>query len=66
VLDALRYTPHPSHFSLEQALEAIKRVKPARAILTHMNIDMDFEEVRRKLPGNVEPAYDGMVIELGD
>lgn len=66
VLDALRYTPHPSHFSLEQALEAIKRVKPARAILTHMHIDMDFEEVRSKLPGNVEPAYDGMVIELVD
>lgn len=64
ILDALRYTPHPSHFSLEEALEAIERVAPKRAILTHMHIDMDFETVRAQLPDGIEPAYDGMVIEL--
>lgn len=64
IVDALRYTPHPSHFSLEEALEAIERVAPKRAILTHMHIDMDYETVRAQLPDGIEPAYDGMVIEL--
>ncbi len=64
IIDALRYTPHPSHFSLEQALEWIDRMKPNRAILTNMHIDLDYETLRRSLPDNVEPAYDGMVIEV--
>lgn len=64
ILDALRYTTHPSHFSVQQALEWIARLKPKRAILTHMTSDLDYETLRSELPGNVEPAYDGMVIEL--
>lgn len=64
VLDALRYTPHPSHFSVEQALEWIGKVKPRRAILTHLHMDLDYETLRRELPEGVEPAYDGMRIEL--
>lgn len=63
ILDALRYTPHPSHFSLEQALDWIARVKPERAILTHMHIDLDYATLLRDLPPGVEPAYDGMVLE---
>lgn len=64
IVDALRYTPHPSHFSLEQALAAIEEVKPRRAILTHMHIDLDYETLRKQVPEGVEPAYDGMVIEV--
>lgn len=64
ILDALRPRPHPSHLSLSQALEWIARIKPKRAILTHMHVDLDYETLRRELPENVEPAYDGMVIEL--
>ena len=64
IVDALRYTPHPSHYSLEEALEAIERVKPRRAILTHLHIDLDDETVRREVPDGVEPAYDGMVVEV--
>src|SRR5690606_13443902 len=63
ILDALRYTPHPSHFSVEQALDWIARVKPKRAVLTHMHIDLDYATLAGKLPPNVEPAYDGMVLE---
>jgi phosphoribosyl 1,2-cyclic phosphate phosphodiesterase len=62
ILDALRYTPHPSHFSVEQALDWIARVKPKRAVLTHMHIDLDYETLARELPQGVEPAYDGMVL----
>ena len=63
VLDALRYAPHPSHLSVEQALAFIARVKPKRAFLTHMHVDLDYETLRRELPDGVEPAYDGMVLE---
>ncbi len=62
IVDALRFTAHPSHFSVKQALEWIERLKPKRAILTHMTTDLDYEALKRELPAGVEPAYDGMVI----
>lgn len=65
ILDALRYTSHPSHFSVKDALEWIERVRPKRAILTHMTTDLDYDTLKRELPANVEPAYDGMVIAYG-
>jgi len=64
VVDALRYAPHPSHFSVEDALAWIERVQPKRAILTNLHADLDYETLRRKLPANVEPAYDRMAINL--
>ena len=62
VIDALRPAPHPSHFSVEQALAWITRVKPKRAVLTHMHVDLDYATLSRELPQGVEPAYDGMVL----
>jgi phosphoribosyl 1,2-cyclic phosphate phosphodiesterase len=64
ILDALRYTPHPSHFSLSEALAVIERVKPRRAILTNLHTDFDYETLRRELPPGVEPAHDGMSVEF--
>lgn len=64
IVDALRYTHHPNHFSVKQALEWIRRLQPKRAILTHMTAELDYEALRRELPAGVEPAYDGMVIEF--
>lgn len=63
ILDALRYTPHPTHFSVAEALELIERVKPKRAILTNLHTDLDYETLRRELPPGIEPAYDGLQIE---
>lgn len=60
IVDALRYRPHPTHASVEQALAWIKRVKPQRAILTNLHGDLDYETLRRELPTGVEPAYDGL------
>lgn len=61
VIDALRPDkPHPSHFDVGQALEAIRRVKPKRAYLTHMAHTMEYDELMRTLPPGVEPAYDGL------
>lgn len=62
IVDALRFTAHPSHFSVKQALAWIERLKPKRAILTHMTTDLDYEALKRELPDGVEPAYDGMVV----
>jgi len=62
IVDALRYTPHPSHAHLARTLEWIARVKPKRAILTNMHIDLDYETLLRELPPGIEPAYDGMTL----
>jgi phosphoribosyl 1,2-cyclic phosphate phosphodiesterase len=59
----LRYTPHPSHFSLDEALAWIERMRPRRAVLTNLHTDLDYETLRRRLPENVDPAYDGMRVE---
>ena len=64
IVDALRYAPHPTHAHVERALEWIARVRPERAILTNMHIDLDFETLRRELPDGVEPAFDGMRFEI--
>ncbi|MDR7032565.1 MBL fold metallo-hydrolase [Mesorhizobium sp. BE184] len=64
VIDALQYRPHPSHLSLAEALEWIGRLQPRRAILTHMHIPLDYATVAAETPANVEPAYDGMTIEI--
>jgi phosphoribosyl 1,2-cyclic phosphate phosphodiesterase len=60
IVDALRYRPHPSHFSVADALASIERIKPRRAILTNLHAELDYEVLRGKLPPHVEPAFDGM------
>jgi phosphoribosyl 1,2-cyclic phosphate phosphodiesterase len=62
ILDALRYTPHPSHWSVSQALEWIESLAPKRAILTHLHVDLDYDKLKRELPEHVAPAYDGMAV----
>jgi len=65
VLDALRPTPHPSHLSLPESLELVARYRPAKAVLTNLHIDMDYETVARTTPDGVVPAFDGMRIDVG-
>jgi phosphoribosyl 1,2-cyclic phosphate phosphodiesterase len=62
IIDALQYREHPSHFSLEQTLQVIERLKPKRAYLTHMHIPLDYQTVLDETPDHVEPCYDGLVI----
>ncbi len=64
IVDALRRDPHPSHFSLGETLSWIERLKPKRAILTNLHIDMDFETLRHELPKGVEAAYDGLTVTI--
>lgn len=60
VLDALRPTPHPAHFGLDQALEVVAHLKPQRTYLTHMSHELEHEATNRFLPPGVELAYDGL------
>ena len=64
IIGALRYMPHPSHFTVRQALTWIERIRPRRAILTHLHIDLDYAALRKELPSHVEPAYDGISVEI--
>jgi len=64
ILGALQYKPHPSHFSVAQALEQIALLKPRQAYFTHMHIPLDYEAVMRETPANVAPAYDGLSFSL--
>ncbi|MBI5189538.1 MAG: MBL fold metallo-hydrolase [Nitrospirae bacterium] len=64
VLEALRYEPHPAHVTLEEALAVVERLRPKRAIFTHMAHQFDYKAVMAGLPSGVELAYDGMVIEV--
>jgi phosphoribosyl 1,2-cyclic phosphate phosphodiesterase len=64
VVDCIRQKPHPTHSHLERTLSWIDRVRPRRAILTHMDESLDYETLRRMLPAGVEPGYDGLTVEL--
>jgi phosphoribosyl 1,2-cyclic phosphate phosphodiesterase len=64
IVDALRHRPHPTHAHLEKTLSWVERLKPRRAILTNMHIDLDYKALLAELPVGVEPAYDGMRITL--
>jgi phosphoribosyl 1,2-cyclic phosphate phosphodiesterase len=64
VLDCLRDQPHPTHSHTAQSLAWIARVKPERAILIHLNHQIDYEDLRRRCPPGVEPGYDGLTVEL--
>jgi phosphoribosyl 1,2-cyclic phosphate phosphodiesterase len=64
IIDALRRRPHPTHFSLDEALGWIERMAPARAVVTNLHNDLDYGELTRELPPDVVPAYDGLTIEV--
>ncbi len=65
VVNALRKKKHISHFTLEEALELIKEVKPERAYLTHLSHQMGkHEDIQKELPENVYIAYDGLCLEI--
>ncbi len=64
VVDCLRYKPAPTHAHLEKTLEWVARIKPQRAVLTHMGHEFDYDKLAGELPRGIEPGYDGLVLEL--
>jgi phosphoribosyl 1,2-cyclic phosphate phosphodiesterase len=64
VIDALRLTPHDTHFNLSQALQQVERLRPRRTLLTHLSHEIDHDGHRQLLPAGVEFAYDGQRISF--
>ncbi len=64
VIDCLWYDYHPSHFNLETSLSVIRKFKPKKAILTNLSPLLDYNELKKNLPYNVTPAYDGLSLKL--
>ena len=64
IIDCLWYNFHPSHFNLEKSLFFIKKFKPSKAILTNLSPVLDYSELKKILPKDVIPAYDGLTINL--
>jgi phosphoribosyl 1,2-cyclic phosphate phosphodiesterase len=64
VLDALRIEPHPTHFSLAEALTVIEELKPRQTFFTHLSHGFDHESTNAKLPAGVRLAYDGLSVEF--
>ena len=64
VIDCLWYKNHPSHFNLKKSLEMIKMFSPKKSILTNLHTDIDYKEIKKLLPKNVIPAYDGLTVNL--
>ena len=64
VIDALRDKPHTTHFTVDEALDVVARIKPRRAYLTHMSHDLGHAATSARLPAGVELAYDGLVLDV--
>ena len=64
IIDCLRYDLHPSHYNLDEVLTLVKKIKPKKTVLTNLHTDMDYKILKKKLPKNVVPAYDGFKINL--
>ena len=60
IIDCLKIDKHPSHLNYEQAINLIRLVKPKKSILTNLHTDMDYFKLKKKLPKNIIPAFDGL------
>ncbi|MCC7107196.1 MAG: MBL fold metallo-hydrolase [Chloroflexi bacterium] len=64
IVDGLRFKPHPTHFTISQAIAVIQELKPRKALLTHLTHDVEFSSTTASLPPDIGLAYDGLVIDL--
>ena len=64
IIDCLWYRNHSAHFNLDQVLKLVKILLPKKTILTNMHSDLDYDQLKKKLPKNIVPGYDGMTIKL--
>jgi len=64
ILDALRHRPHPTHFTVAEALEVVARVKPRQTYFTHICHDLPHAATNASLPAGVELAYDGLALTI--
>ena len=60
IIDCLWFREHPSHLNLENSLKLINKFKPKKSILTNLHSDLDYDDLKKLLPKNIIPAYDGL------
>ncbi len=60
IIDCLKFEKHPSHLDFVSTMDLINFLKPKYSILTNLHTDIDYFKLKRKLPKNVLPAYDGL------
>ena len=64
IIDCLWYRNHSAHFNFDQVLELAKALSPKKTILTNMHSDLDYDQLKKKLPKSITPGFDGMTISL--
>ena len=64
IIDCLWYKNHSAHFNLDQILSLVKILSPKKTILTNMHSDLDYDQLKKKLPKDIIPGYDGMTVFL--
>jgi phosphoribosyl 1,2-cyclic phosphate phosphodiesterase len=64
IIDCLKFSKHPGHFNLDEALYIHSILKPKKSILTNLHHDLDYNYLIKTLPSNVIPAYDNLKINL--
>jgi len=64
IVDALRYTPHPTHAHVDLALQWIARAGVRSGVLTNLHVDLDYRRLASELPDGVVPAFDGMTLDF--
>tara|TARA_Y100001936_G_C16032867_1_gene646690 strand:- start:572 stop:1339 length:768 start_codon:yes stop_codon:yes gene_type:complete len=64
IIDCLKFNPHPSHFNLDQAIKISNLLKPKKTILTNLHTDLDYNFLKKSLPQNIFPAYDGLSLSV--
>ena len=64
IIDCLWYKKHPSHLNLDETLNLINIFNPKRAILTNLHSELDYNELKKKLPKHVTPAFDGLTVNF--
>lgn len=60
IIDCLRYKFHPGHFNLDSAMSLAKELRPKKTILTNLHVELDYSKLRKRLPSNIIPAFDGI------
>ena len=60
IIDCLRRDPHPSHFHLDETIKIARILKAKKTILTNLHVDLDYAILKKELPNNIIPAYDGL------
>lgn len=64
IIDALRKNPHPTHLTIDQAVNWAEKINPRRTFFTHMTHKVEYEKCKESLPKTIQPAYDGLSLEL--